>query len=48
MKLKTQFTIPNKDLKDLDYVNKVEVLKETFQREYQYYTIKGDCLVCVN
>ena len=30
MKLQTQFTVPNKELQDLDYVNKVEVLKETF------------------
>ena len=48
MKLKTQFTIPNKDLRDLDYVNKVEVLEETFKRECQDYTIKEDCLVCFN
>ena len=34
MKLQTQFTVPNKDLRDLDYVNKVEVL-ETFKRECQ-------------
>ena len=33
MKLQTQFTVPNKELQDLDYVNKVEVLKETFKRE---------------
>ena len=29
MKLQTQFTVPNKDLLDLDYVNEVEVLEET-------------------
>ena len=33
MKLQTQFTVPNKELQDLDYVNKVEVLKETFKRD---------------
>ena len=31
MKLQRQFTVPNKDLRDLDYVNKVEVLEETFK-----------------
>ena len=46
MKLKTQFTVPNKDLRDLDYVNKVEVLEETFKREYQDYPTKEDSLVC--
>ena len=35
MKLQTQFTVPNKDLRDLDYVNNLEVLGETFKREYQ-------------
>ena len=33
MRLQTQFTVPNKELRDLDYVNKVEVLEETFKRE---------------
>ena len=33
MKLQTQFTVPNKELRDLDYVNKVEVLEETFNIE---------------
>ena len=48
MKLQTQFTVPNKDLRDLDYVNKIEVLEETFKREFQDYPTKEDCLVCCN
>jgi len=40
MKLRTQFTIPIKDLRDLDYVNKAEVLEETFNRECQDYPTK--------
>ena len=48
MKLQTQFTVPNKDLRDLDYVNKVEVLEETFKWECQDYPTKEDCLVCCN
>ena len=47
MKLQTQFTVPNKVLRDLDYV-KVEVLEETFKRECQDYPTKEDCLVCCN
>jgi len=43
MKLQTQFTVLNKDL---DYVNKVEILEETFKRECQDYPTKEDCLVC--
>ena len=49
MKLQTQFTVPNKDLRDLDYVNKkVEVSEKTFKRECQDYPTKEDCLVCCN
>ena len=48
MKLQTQFTVPNKDLRDLDYVNKVEVLEETFKRECQDHPTKEDYLVYCN
>ena len=48
MKLQTQFTVPNKALRDLDYVNKLEVLKETFKRECQDSPTQEDCLVCSN
>ena len=37
-----------KDLRDLDYVNKLEVLEGTFKRECQDYPTKEDCLVCCN
>ena len=33
MKLKTQFTVLKKELKDLDYVKKVDFLKETLNKE---------------
>lgn len=46
MKLQTQFTVPNKELHDLDYVNKVEVSEETVKRECLDYPTKEDCLVC--
>ena len=48
MKLQTQFTVPKKAPLDLDYVNKVEVLEETFKRECHDYPTKEDCLVCCN
>ena len=48
MKLQTQFTVPKKDLRDLDYVKKVEFLEGTFKRECQDYPTKEDCLVCCN
>ena len=48
MKLQTQFTVPKKHLRDLDYLNKLEVLEETFKRECQDYPTKEDCLVCCN
>ena len=28
MKLQTQFTVPKKELKDIDYVKKVDLLEE--------------------
>lgn len=48
MKLQTQFTVPNKGLRDLNYVNKVEVLEATIKRECQDYPTKENCLVCCN
>ena len=48
MRLQNQFTVPNKELRDLDYVNKTEVLDKTFKKECQDYPTKEDCLVCCN
>ena len=48
MKLQTQFTVPNKELRDLDYVKKVEVLEDAYKRECLDYPNKEDCLVCCN
>ena len=45
MKLQTQFTVPNNELRDLDYVNKVEVLEETFKKECIDYPTQKDYLV---
>ena len=48
MKLQTQFTVPCKELKDLDYVKKVYFLEETFKKECRDYPNQEDCLVCCN
>ena len=40
MKLQTQFTVPNKALRDLDYVNKVEVLEENFRENIKITQLK--------
>ena len=48
MKLQTQFTVPNKKLKDLNFLKRVDILEETFKKECQDYPTKEDCLVCCN
>ena len=45
MKLQTQFTVPNKQLGDIDYFKKVKVLERTLKRECLPYPIREDCLV---
>ena len=46
MKLKRQLTVPNKQLRDLDYVKKVKVLEKILKREYLDYPTQEDYLVC--
>ena len=48
MKLQTQFTVPKKELKDLDYVKKVDFLEETLNKKCTDYPNQEDCLVCCN
>ena len=48
MKLQTQFTVPKKELKDLDYVKKVDFLEEILNKEYIDYPNQEYCLVCCN
>ena len=40
MKLQTQFTVPNKVLRDLDYVNKVEVLEKLLRENVKINQLK--------
>ena len=46
MKLHTQFTVPKKDLRDLDYVRKRQTLEKTLKHSYIDYPSEEDCLVC--
>ena len=48
MKLQTQFTVPNKEYKDLDNEKKVDFLKETLNKECIDYPNQADWLVCCN
>ena len=48
MKLQTQFTVPHKILRDIDYVKKTEVLEETFKKECIDYPTQEDCLAYCN
>ena len=45
MKLQTQFTIPKKDLRDLDYVRKMQTLEKTLKQIYKDYPSMENCLV---
>ena len=46
MKLKTQFNVPLKQLRDLDYVKEIEILEETLKKKCIDYPTQEDCLVC--
>ena len=48
MKLQTQFTVPKKDLKNLDYVKKMDFLEEALNKECIDYPNQENCLVCCN
>ena len=40
MKLQTQFSVPKKDQRDLDYVNKVEVLEKLLRENVKITQLK--------
>ena len=48
MKLQTQFTVPHKELKDHDYVKKMDFLEDILNKECVDYPSQKDCLVCCN
>ena len=45
MKVKTQFTVPNLDLRDLDYVKKMHTLEKTLKQSCIDYLSEEDCFV---
>ena len=42
MKLQTQFTVPIKEFKNLDYFKKVDSIEETLNKEFKDYPNKED------
>ena len=48
MKLKTQFTLPNKDFRDLYYLREIQTLEKTLKQSCIDYPSEEDCLVCCN
>ena len=46
MILQTQFTVPHKQLRDLDYVKEIEIPEETLKKKCIDYLTQEDCLVC--
>ncbi len=48
MKLQTQFTVPKKDMQDLDHIRKMKTLEKILKQSCIDYPYKEDCLVCCN
>ena len=48
MKLQTQFTVPKKDLRDIDYFIKMQTLEKTLKQICLDYPSEEDCLVRFN
>ena len=48
MRIQTQFTVPKKDLRDLDYVREMQTLEKTLKQSCIDYPSQEDCLVFCN
>ena len=48
MRIQTQFTVPKKDLRDLDYVRTMQTLEKALKQSCIDYPSEEDCLVCCN
>ena len=48
MKLQTQFTVPKKYVRDLDYLKKLQTIEKTLKQSCINYPSEEDCLVCCN
>ena len=42
------FTVPNKDLRDFDFLRKMQTLEKTLKQSCIDYPSEEDCLVCCN
>ena len=48
MKLQTQFTVPKKDMRELDFFKKLQNFEKTLKKSCIDYPSEQDCLVCCN
>ena len=48
MKLQTQFTVPKKDMRNLDHLKKLQNKEKTLEQTCIDYPSEEDCLVCCN
>ena len=48
MKLQTQFTVPKKDLRNLDYIKKMQTLEKSLKQSSKDYPSEENDLVCCN
>ena len=46
MKLETQFTVPKKDMRNIDYGRKMQTLEKTLKKNCIDYAYVEVCLVC--
>ena len=46
MKLQTQFTVPKKDMRDLDYFKNMQTSEKNLIQNCINYPSEKDCLVC--
>jgi len=45
MKLQTQFTVPKKDLRDIDYVKEIQTFEKTLKQSCKYYPFEQNYLI---
>ena len=48
MKLQSQFTVPKKDLQNVDYLKKMQTLEKTLKQSCKDYPSEEDYIVCGN
>ena len=48
MKLQTQFTVPKKEIGDLNYMKQMNALEKRIKKDHIDYRSKENCLFCCN